>query len=68
MRRIWNTESVMPPDYSRSKVGFEITSSCVNKMSRRTENRCSCMPLIILPSTKALAGAFLISSLMPRSR
>src|SRR6202051_2074680 len=39
----------------------------MNTTSRSTANRWSFSPLIITPSTKAAAGAFLISSLMPQA-
>ena len=37
----------------------------MNTTSRSTANRCSLMPRIISPSTKAAAGAFCISSFTP---
>ncbi len=39
----------------------------MNTTSRSTANRWSFKPRIITPSTKAAAGAFLISSLMPQA-
>ncbi|MNT11938.1 hypothetical protein D3C72_1468450 [compost metagenome] len=68
LRRIWKTASVTPSVLCKSNFGLPVTSSLTKIMSRSTANRCSWMPLIILPSTKAMAGAPLMSSLMPRSR
>ena len=57
----------MPSEESRSNFGLVVILSLTYMTSRSTANRCSLMPLIISPSTKALAGAPVTSSLMPRS-
>src|ERR1700730_2392645 len=51
----------------RSKRPLSMISLEMNTTSRSTANRWSFSPLIITPSTKAAAGAFLISSLMPQA-
>src|ERR1035438_3077988 len=51
----------------RSKRPLSMISLEMNTTSRNTANRCSFNPRIITPSTKAAAGAFLISSLMPQA-
>src|SRR5580698_6198897 len=51
----------------RSKRPLSMISFEMNTTSRNTANRWSFRPRIITPSTKAAAGAFLISSLMPQA-
>src|ERR1700680_4650609 len=51
----------------RSKRPLSMISFEMNTTSRSTANRWSFNPRIITPSTKAAAGAFLISSLMPQA-
>src|SRR5271154_6911782 len=51
----------------RSKRPLSMISFEMNTTSRSTANRWSFNPRIITPSTKAAAGAFLISSLMPHA-
>src|SRR5579863_1823715 len=67
LRRIWNTALVMLAEEVRSKRPLSMISLEMNTTSRSTANRCSFNPRIITPSTKAAAGAFLISSLMPQA-
>src|SRR5580658_329577 len=52
---------------ARSKRPLSMISFEMNTTSRSTANKCSFSPRIITPSTKAAAGAFLISSLMPQA-
>src|SRR6202044_1012604 len=52
---------------ARSKRPLSMISFEINTTSRSTANKCSFSPRIITPSTKAGAGAFLISSLMPQA-
>src|SRR6202521_6081731 len=51
----------------RSNRPLSMISFEMNTTSRSTANRWSFNPRIITPSTKAAAGAFLISSLMPQA-
>src|SRR5882724_2453530 len=51
----------------KSKRPLSMISLDMNTTSRSTANRWSLRPRIITPSTKAAAGAFLISSLMPQA-
>src|SRR5450631_477560 len=57
----------MLADEVRSKRPLSMISFEMNTTSRSTANRWSFNPRIITPSTKAAAGAFLISSLMPHA-
>src|SRR5882724_4780508 len=57
----------MLEDDPGSKRPLSMISFEMNTTSRRTANRCSFNPRIISPSTKAAAGAFLISSLIPQA-
>src|ERR1700730_4053812 len=57
----------MLEDEPGSKRLLSMISFEMNTTSRRTANRWSFNPRIISPSTKAAAGAFLISSLMPHA-
>src|SRR5450631_1933321 len=57
----------MLADEVRSKRPLSMISFEMNTTSRSTANRWSFNPRIITPSTKAAAGAFLISSLMPQA-
>src|ERR1700722_18188980 len=52
---------------ARSKRPLSMISFEMKTRSRSTAKKCSFNPLIITPSTKAAAGAFLISSLMPQA-
>src|SRR5580658_7429127 len=68
LRRMWNTALVMLEEECRSKRPLSMISFEMKTTSRNTANRWSFKPRIISPSTKAAAGAFLISSLMPQAR
>src|SRR5450631_886180 len=57
----------MLEDDRRSNRPLSMISFEMNTTSRRTANRWSFNPRIISPSTKAAAGAFLISSLIPQA-
>ena len=56
LRRIWNTALVTPLESVRSKRPLAMISFEMYTMSRSTANRCSLMPMIISPSTKADSG------------
>ena len=62
---MWNTALVIEAESVRSKRPLATISLAMNTTSRSTANRCSLMPRIISPSTKAAAGAFFISSFTP---
>src|ERR1700722_4762803 len=57
----------MLEDEFRSNRPLSMISFEMNTTSRSTANKWSLRPRIITPSTKAAAGAFLISSLMPQA-
>ena len=64
---MWNTALVIEAESVRSKRPLSMISLEMNTTSRSTANRCSLMPRIIWPSTKAAAGAFCISSFTPQA-
>src|SRR5271167_5157761 len=67
LRKIWNTAFVISLVELRSNRPLSMISLEMNTTSRSTANKWSFNPLIMTPSTKAAAGAFLISSLMPQA-
>ena len=67
MRSTWNTALVIEAEFFRSKRPLAMISLEMNTTSRSTANRCSLMPRIISPSTKAAAGAFCTSSFTPQA-
>ena len=64
---MWKTALVMEAESVRSKRPLAMISLEMKTTSRRTAKRCSLMPRIIWPSTKAAAGALCISSLTPQA-